>query len=362
MLEFLRKLFGQPQVVGGKPGPLPTYSRLTPLRSTGQGRAGRWPESGDPARVAALGLPSIPDVTALPELLQLAPERLGWLASSMVRPATHYTIWTIPKRSGGTRKLHAPKPITAWVQRWILQNILERLPVSAAAHGFVKGRSIVTNAACHVGRELVVSIDLQEFFPSVSSGTVKGLFQWMGYSEEVAGVLARLCTAPGARWRVLPQGAPSSPAITNLICWKLDRRLEGLARKFEASYTRYADDLTFSGSRELKNGMKRFLPLIQAIIADEGFRINKRKVRFARKGRRQTVTGLVVNERLNVPRAEVRRLRAILHNCARDGVLAQNREGDPLFLERLRGQIAYVSMVNPAQGARLKAAFNRIVT
>ena len=360
MLEFLRRLFGQPEIFGVEPGPLPTYSRLPALRTTAEGRGGRWPESGAPAQVAALGLPSIPDVAALAAALQLAPGRLAWLASYTARPETHYTIWTIPKRSGGERRLHAPKPITRWVQRWILQNILERVPVSDAAHGFVKGRSIVTNAARHTGRALVVAIDLQGFFPSVSSGTVKGLFAWMGYPEEVAATLARLCTAPGATRRSLPQGAPSSPAITNLICWKLDRRLEGVARKFEASYTRYADDLTFSGDRELKNGMKRFLPLVRAIIAEEGFRINKQKLRFARKGSRQTVTGLVVNDRPNVPRPEVRRLRAILHNCARDGVAAQNRKGDPLFLERLRGEIAYVSMVNPAQGANLKAAFDRL--
>ena len=360
MLEFLRKLFGQPDVVGVQPGPSPTYSSLPRLRCTPAGRRGRWPESGDPAKVAALGLPSIPDIPALCALLELGQPRLRWLASVEASGDTHYTVRTIPKRSGGTRILHCPKPITRWVQRWILDNILARLPVSDAAHGFVKGRSIVTNAAPHAGRELVVSVDLQDFFPSVSSATVKGLFAWMGYSEEVAGTLARLCTAPGARRRILPQGSPSSPALTNLICWKLDRRLAGLAAKYDAAYTRYADDLTFSGARELKNGMKRFYPRLQNIIIDEGFRTNKRKFRFARKGGRQTVTGLVVNERPSVPRPKVRRLRAILHNCARDGVASQNRDGDPLFLERLRGEIAFVSMVNPAQGARLKAAFDRI--
>ncbi len=293
--------------------------------------------------------------------LDLTRGRLNWLCSPYRDKArSHYVEREIPKRSGGVRRIHAPKRITRWAQDWILANILERIPPSDAAHGFVKGRSIVTNATRHAGKTIVVSADIEGFFPSVSLATVRGIFQWMGYPEDVARALGVLCTCQTGSRRVLPQGAPTSPALTNLICWKLDRRLDGLARKFGATYTRYADDLTFSGDQEFKNGLKRFLPLLWRIVKDEGFRLNKAKMRFSRKGQRQTVTGLVVNQRPNVPRARVRRLRAILHNCRVHGLESQNRTGDPLFLDRLRGEVAFVSQVNPTQGERLRATLDQI--
>ncbi len=361
MLEFLRRLLGVGQDSGWQRAWAAGARPALPPRRKCPGKQPSYPLLGDPARLARYGLPQIRNIDELADHLELRRGRLNWLASLHGDKArSHYIEHEIPKRSGGVRLIHAPKPITRWVQRWILSNILQRIPPSDAAHGFVKGRSILTNAAPHAGKSIVLSADIQDFFPSVSLATVAGIFGWMGYPQEVARTLGILSTCLVGRRRVLPQGAPSSPALTNLICWKLDRRLEGLARKFGATYTRYADDLTFSGDREFKNGLKRFLPLLWRIVKDEGFRLNKAKTRFSRKGQRQTVTGLVVNQRPNVCRQRVRRLRAILHNCRVHGVESQNRASDPLFLGRLRGEVAFVSQVNPVQGAKLRAVLDQI--
>jgi len=365
-MGFWRRLFGgeadQPKHGRGG-GSSAGRPKLPRARRVKGGRRRPLPEQPNLDLLTKLGLPPIRDGDHLAEVLQLPPGKLQWLTFPWDKQPVHYVERQIPKRSGGVRLIQAPKPLLRWVQRWILENMLERLTTAEPAHGFVKGRSIVTNAAGHAGKTVVVSADLEDFFPSVSIATVQGLFLWMGYSGPVARSLSLLCTSRcGKGRRTLPQGAPTSPALTNLVCWKLDRRLEGLARKFGATYTRYADDLTFSGDKELKNGLKRFLPTMRRVVADEGFRLNNRKFRFARKGRRQVVTGLVVNVRPNVPRETVRRLRATLHNCRVHGVESQNRLDDPLFLERLRGQVAFVSQINATQGARLKAALDQIPT
>jgi RNA-directed DNA polymerase len=292
----------------------------------------------------------------------LTRETLAWLTLRGDEHRQHYTIHLIPKRSGGRRTLLAPNRKLKSAQRWVLKQILQKVPTGDCVHGFATGRSIVSNAAGHTRADVVVSADLVNFFPSISRASVRGLFSWLGYGPEVAETLSLLCTAAdrdGAR-RHLPQGAPTSPALSNLICWRLDRRLCGLAAKLSATYTRYADDITFSGRKELKNGMKRFLPLLRKILGEEGFAINKRKLRFMRKGSRQEVTGLVVNDRTGRPREEVRLLRAILHNCRTQGVASQNRRNDPAFLDRLAGRIGVVRMCNPAQGDRLLAELKAV--
>ncbi|MCP4250243.1 MAG: RNA-directed DNA polymerase [bacterium] len=200
----------------------------------------------------------------------------------------------------------------------------------------------------------------------------------MGYSKEVSRGLALLCThrpmlspvywigglAPTALWRAgrhAVAGAPTSPALANLCVYRLDNRLTGLAKKFEAVYTRYADDLTFSGPAAFKRGMKRFLPLVLRIIRDEGFRQNRRKLRFMRPGHRQEVTGLVVNQKVNTRRADYDRIKAIIHNARKAGSLeSQNRAGHPAFRAHLLGRIASVRHVNPERGQRLLAALDDV--
>ncbi len=341
-----------------EPDYLPVRRRRFPRRT----RNARTTAVYNPEQLSRYNLPLIETADDLAARLGTSPGALTWLTWPEDAPS-HYVSREIPKRSGGSRLICAPKPRTRAAQDWIMRHILRRLPVHDCAHGFVRGRSILTNAQAHVGKHIVVNLDLEDFFPSISFATVDGLFEWMGYSKDVAWHLAMLCTCRygGRRYRrSLPQGAPTSPAIANAICWKLDRRLSALAAKSGFTYTRYADDLTLSGDGAFASGLAGTLVLIGKIIAEEGFRINGAKTRFMRRGERQEVTGLVVNDQAGLPRKELRNLRATLHNCLRRGPHAENREHDPLFRERLSGKIALVRMINPALGQKLLQTFDAI--
>jgi RNA-directed DNA polymerase len=324
--------------------------------------------------LAARGLPIIQHGPHLAQLMGIALSALRWLTYHR-RCATvvHYRRFTIAKKTGGVRCISAPKAALARAQRWVFDNILAKLVVEPQAHGFVRGRSIVSNATPHVARPVVINMDLQEFFPSITFRRVKGLFGSLGYSEQVATVLALLCTEPprvpaeldgkvyhvALGERVLPQGACTSPAITNALCWRLDRRLTALAKKHGYAYTRYADDLTFSGGNPAAVG--RLLRSVRAIVEDEGYTEHPRKTRVMRSSRRQEVTGVTVNTRPTVAREEVRELRAILHNAARHGVESQNRAKHPNFVGYLQGRVAFAAMVDPQRGAKLQAALDRLL-
>jgi retron-type reverse transcriptase len=283
--------------------------------------------------------------------------------------------FTVPKRSGGVRMLSAPHRRLATAQNWILETILEKLPIEAAAHGFVPKRSILTNASAHVGRQVVLNMDLEGFFPSITFPRIRSVFQRCGYSPAVATILALLCTecprkqvqyagqtyfvATGPRG--LPQGACTSPALSNLVSRRLDERLQGLARKLNLSYTRYADDITFSGDAELKERVGYVMARIRHIAQDEGFVVNEKKSRILRRNNAQEVTGLIVNDHPSLPRSEKRRLRAILHRAKREGLAAQNREYRPNFSSWLEGKIAYVTMVQPEVGQRFRGELDSIM-
>ncbi|MRG94406.1 reverse transcriptase family protein [Polyangium spumosum] len=288
---------------------------------------------------------------------------------SLMRPGTGkgsgYVEFEIPKRTGGLRKISAPRVRLKNVQRAILREVLEKLPTHPAAHGFVEERSTVTNATPHVGASVVVRVDIEDFFPTVHYRRVLGFFMRY-YDEKVAAALAGLTTHrsklpdgtvvwPGA----LPQGAPTSPALANLVCRRLDARLDALARKSGATYTRYADDLTFS-FRDPPARLGRFLWWVNGILQQEGFAENVKKRRIMRKGGRQRVTGLVVAEKPAIPREDRRRFKAILANCRRHGVESQAR-GKPDFPAWLRGYAAYVRMVHPELGAKWQREVEEIL-
>jgi RNA-directed DNA polymerase len=326
----------------------------------------------DEAKLRARELPVLNVAADLAAAAGISLPKLRWLTFHRVGAAlVHYHRYSIPKKSGGMRAISAPKASLADLQLWVLSRILEPLEVEPEAHGFVTGRSIVSNAAPHVRQKIVVNLDLKDFFPSVTFRRVKGLFEKLGYSEQVATMLALVCTEPprlpvevdGQKlWvalgeRMLPQGACTSPAITNVVCRRLDRRLAGLARRRGYAYTRYADDLTFSG--EGRDGVALLLKGVRSILQDEGFREHPTKTRVMRSGRRQEVTGVVVNAKTGVAREEVRALRAVLHNAARHGLASQNREGHPNFEAYLRGRVAYVTMVDPTKAAPLQEALTR---
>lgn len=278
---------------------------------------------------------------------------------------SNYVEWRVEKRRGGGRVIAAPKKRLKQIQLRILREILDRVPQRDVVHGFVRGRNILSNAAPHVGKAIVVNFDLVDFFEHVHLPRVMGVFRRLGYSKEVARWLAYLCThrprlaAPARHARMAGtrhavQGAPTSPAIANLATHRLDARLAGLARRFGCTYTRYADDLTFSGDETFKRSLKRFVPLVRKIISNERFRLHEKKMRFARPGRRQEVTGVVVNRKVNVRRAEYDRLKAIVHNARRAGSLeSQNRDQRPHFRAYLLGLAGHVALLNPERGQRL---------
>jgi RNA-directed DNA polymerase len=268
-----------------------------------------------------------------------------------------YVEFEIAKASGGKRTITAPRAALRRVQRRILTEILNKVDPAPNAHGFVRGRSTVSNAAPHVNAKLVLKLDLVDFFPTIHFRRALGLFQWLGYDDRVARVLASLCTfrpvLEGGRvaWPgILPQGAPTSPALANLVCRRLDRRLDRLAREMGGTYTRYADDLTFSFVAEPRS-VGRFLWWVDQICQQEGFRENTKKRRVLRRKNQQRVTGVVVNEKLAIPRRERRRFRAILANVKKNGLEAEAR-GREDFADYLRGYAAYVHMVAPELGAR----------
>jgi retron-type reverse transcriptase len=338
------------------------------------------------------GLPVLSGPADVARAMGLPVPQLRWLAfHSEASTTSHYVRFRIPKKSGGTREISAPMPKIAAAQQWILANVLSKLPSEPPAHGFIPGRSTVTNATPHVKRAVVVNLDLKDFFPSISFPRVQGLFQALGYSPAVATVFALLSTeAPrkeveyeGRKYHValgprgLPQGACTSPAISNLAARILDRRLGGLAAKLGWTYTRYADDLTFSGDTQGNptprpaagasadrpkdpRSVAWLIARTRHLCEDEGFEVNEKKLRVQRRNTTQSVTGIVVNEKPSTPRKERRRLRAILHRAKFEGLEKQNRIQHPHFRAYVAGHVAYVSMVNPAQGATLKAKLDAL--
>lgn len=345
-------------------------AKATLIAYAGEGVSGGLSDTkSDAEALAKRGLPVLHTGAEVAKAIGIPLAKLRWLTYHR-RGATvvHYHRFGIPKKTGGIRSISAPKRSLAHAQQWVLGAVLDKLTPEPEAHGFVSQRSIVTNATPHVGRAVVVNMDLRDFFPTITFRRVKGLFHGLGYSENVATVLALLCTEPprvaaevdgklfhvalGAR--MLPQGACTSPAITNALCRRLDRRVAGLAKRHGFAYTRYADDLTFSGDKPTAVG--RLLRSVRSILVAEGFTEHPDKTRVMRKTSRQEVTGVTVNTRTAVARDEVRTLRAILHNAARHGLASQNREGREDFAAYLRGRVAFVAMVDPQRGEALRAA------
>lgn len=329
------------------------------------------------------------DTGALAGLLGCSIPELFWFADpkglqrrSSSRQLEHYLSRWIPSANGSARLLEAPKYRLRQAQRTILSQLLDPVPVHAAAHGFVTGRSVRTGAMPHVGAAVVISLDLESFFASITGGRIYRLLRSIGYPEPVAHLLTGLCTQrtpvsvlaamptvadAGSGFRLrrrlaephLPQGAPTSPQVANLCAFALDRRLSAYALATGLSYTRYADDLTFS-SLDPAVRAGALISAVAGIVSEEGFLLHAGKTRVRRRHQRQQVTGVVVNNRLRVPREDYDKLRAVLHNCALTGPAEQNREGHADFRAHLRGRIAWVGSLDAEQGRRLTATFDRI--
>ncbi len=326
--------------------------------------------TGKPETRLALGLPELTTAQDLAGALGIPTNQLAWLTYHRGASAMdHYTRFAIPKKSGGTRTISSPKKRLRAAQTWILENIVGGLEVHDAAMAFREGRSILDNAQRHTGKAVVVKADLKDFFPSIGFGRVKGLFRGFGYNEGIGTLLALLTTESprvamtldGTRHfvalggRCLPQGACTSPAITNLLCRRLDSRLTGLARRFDFTYTRYADDLVFSHANQdapvgiLLGGMRK-------ILEESGFTVNEEKTRVMRPQHRQAVTGVVVNEIPRISRHDLREFRAFLHQLETQGAEAMTERIGKNARWYAAGYLSFVHMVNPAQAEKIQAA------
>lgn len=282
-------------------------------------------------------------VGELARRLGVTPERLNALEA-------RYHEFRIPKRRGGSRKILAPDKELKDMQRRILRRLLGRLPCHPAATGFRPKQSIVANARPHAGKAVVVRLDIENFFESTKADRVRDYFREIGWGQEAAEILTRLCTYKGG----LPQGAPTSPYLSNLVNFRLDTRLAKLAGEVQVqdprtgqirppgsvAYTRYADDMTFSFDTDDPTGIRCLIRSAKAVIEEEGYKLHQdRKLQIRRRHDAQVVTGLVVNVAPNLSRKKRRWLRAVEHHVAK---------GKPATLSppQLKGWQAFRTMVN----------------
>jgi RNA-directed DNA polymerase len=363
-------------------GTLPRPPRHVPvgLFTPAMGRM-RWP------------VPALHSPVDLAAMLDLHMGELNWLGDcrGLERRATdtrlqNYRYRWLPRAGAPPRLIEQPKRLLKETQRRLLHGILDVIPPHDAAHGFRRGHSALTHARRHTGRDVVLRFDLEDFFASVAAGRIYGVFRAAGYPEAVARALTGLVTnvVPAAEWEDapgpvdagaiaahhrlgrrlaiahLPQGAPTSPALANLCAYRLDCRLAGLADAQGAAYSRYADDIAFSGGRRLHTSAAGVRRMVEAIVGDEGFRVNARKSQVMSRAGRQRICGIVVNDRPNTTRADYDRLRAMLHDAELHGAAAANRAGVPDLRAHLLGRISWVETLNPARGVALRRRLAQI--
>lgn len=298
------------------------------------------------SRLLENGLPVIFDTKHLSLLIGIRP---GDLTKMIFAEEPFYRQISIPKKAGGIRQLDIPSYDLKYIQHWILKNILYKIPISNYAYGFQLNKSILDNASVHTNKHCVINIDIKDFFPSISFERIFRIFAYYGYTKEVSFILSKLCTYKGK----LPQGSPASPYISNIVCLKLDARLASLAKTYKAEYSRYADDITFSGKADIKS----ILPPTHKIIRDEGFNLNKDKTRVLYANQRQEVTGLIVNgSRVRIPRVYKRKLLQELYYCSKYGVEDHLKKigcDKAFYKEHIYGKIYYIKMVEPEEAIRL---------
>jgi len=328
-------------------------------------------EGGDAAKTAELGLPALQSASDLAAAIGIDERELAFLTYHRQAVGTdHYSRFLIPKRKGGTRVISSPKLRLRVAQDWVQAHVLALLPVHDAAAAFRPGLSVADNAKRHTGSAVIVRLDFKDFFPSLTLPRIRRLFQSFGYNPGVASLLALLCTeAPrvavtldGTRHfvalgeRAVPQGACTSPALTNQLCRRLDTRLTGAAQSLGFRYSRYADDLVFSHA-ESTAPVGMLLALARQIVADSQLVINEDKTVILRPQHRQMVTGVVVNDTPHVSRADLRRFRAILHRCRTpEGIAAASLEIGRDVRAYASGYLAFLHMVSPKQATRVRAA------
>lgn len=298
-------------------------------------------------------MPVIFDYNHLSFLLQLEPYELS--AFVFGNENRFYKELIIPKKRGGVRKIDIPSLRLKEIQKWILNNILYNYVVDDSCCGFVKGKSIYDNAIQHTNKKCVLNMDIKDFFPSISQKQVFQALYYVGYSKNVSFYLSKLLTKNS----ILPQGSPASPMVSNIVARRLDNRLRKVSACFGATYTRYADDLTFSGD----SNIKQLIPIVEEIVEDEEFHINKNKTRYAHYYQRQEVTGLIVNRGVSVPKNYIKSIKKEIYYCKKYGVnshLEKTNNSKSFYKEHMYGKAYFVRMINQKQGDAILNSLDEI--
>lgn len=326
------------------------------------------------------GLPVIFDQQHLSYLLCMEHRNLRQLVKSA---SSYYKYFAIKKRRGGLRRIMSPYSELRDVQTWIKENILDKIELPNCVKAFVKGRNIMENAKMHEGRKYILKVDITNFFESIVVRQVYVAFRKMGYDRSVAAWLANLCTAKIEDYKYeqledqeeiqklfndlyhksepfLVQGAPTSPGLANIICNRMDKRMMGLANKHGFTYSRYADDMTFSADK--KDRLPK-VSMIRKIVETEGFHLNEEKIELLHEGNRQIVTGLLVDNHVRVPGRYKKDIKRHIHFCLKYGGREHFHRiapGKAFGKEWLAGRIRYIHSVEPETAKKLWAEFERI--
>lgn len=299
------------------------------------------------------GLPVIYDNDHLSNLVGY---KIKYIQRAAKAPVNFYRNFTISKRSGKPRTISEPLPSLKEIQLWVLRNLLDKMPVHPAAKAFVAGRSIKNNARFHRGQRRVLTVDVKDFFPSISSDRVKAIFVKAGYNSRISSLLANLCCLNGK----IPQGSPTSPAISNIVCLDMDEEFFQYARSRKLRYTRYADDMTFSGDVIRHSDIKH----IYRIMRSYHFEPNLEKTRLMRPHQRQQITGIIVNNHMQVSREYRRELRQHAYFIGKFGIeehAVVNEITHIRFRDHLLGRANHALHVNSSDrdAIRLKEALKR---
>jgi retron-type reverse transcriptase len=292
---------------------------------------------------------------------------ITWLLRGLAKKEDGlYNTWTIPKRSGAQRVITSPNSKLKWVQRSILEKLLYQIPDHESSVGFQPGINIAHNAKVHAGADVVVSIDLQDFFPTVTAPRVFGALKSVGFQKRMAGIITALCTWQGA----LPQGAPTSPRLANMVCYRMDNKIRSYLNRIGWRYTRYADDITMSFRQSDKpdfvlKSVDGIVSVIRRIIKEEAFQVNENKTKIMRRGRRQWVTGLVANQQPNILKGKFKQVRAAIHKASMLGLQQAAIErgiSQVKYAQWVSGNIAFFHMVNPEKTAAMKSQWEEVLS
>jgi RNA-directed DNA polymerase len=294
---------------------------------------------------------NVPIIFNLEHLSLLLGRKKDYLSSVVNSPDNHYRKFKIKKRSGGFRDITTPYPALLEIQYWIYDNILKTITFNSAAHGFTIKKSIITNSKIHAGEKQLLKIDLKDFFPSIKLNRVIFIFKELGYPNIVAFYLSSICCYEES----LPQGAPTSPVLSNIVARKLDNRLINLSKKFKLKYTRYADDLTFSG-----NSVPAILiKYITKIVTEEGFQVNETKTRLYRSKSKRIVTGVsVIDKEIKLPRKYKRSLKQELHYIFKYGLnshMSKKKIRKSNYLFSIAGKVNFWLSIEPKNKFALDA-------